>query len=98
MITSTQILQQLKLTFESFGTEFSCWDEVMNLDSIAKDLRTLPAEEAGLILREVVDRAPKKHLELHKIFIDELPVRFPDDTEEDSQWLDKLIEISGAQY
>lgn len=93
MITSADIIKQLTEALEKFGTHAfydKGPDEVMNIDMISIELKTMTAEEVGTILKEVAQSNPHGQ-NLIDCIIQDL------DTELDD-WFEKVIEISGAEY
>jgi hypothetical protein len=91
MITSKDILKQLKAALKKFG-EYSFDDkgasEVMDLDAICAELRHMPAKDAGEVLKQV--EAGDK--ERGQALVDQLASNMEESPEE---WFEEVLRVSG---
>ena len=93
MITSKEIVKQLKTALKKFG-EYSFLDkgpsEVMFVDPIVAELRKMSAEDAGKVLKEVAG------LHKHGQFLANNLVSDLESMPED--WFNEVLRISGVAY
>ncbi len=93
MITSKEIIKQLKTALKKFG-EYSFLDkgpsEVMFVDPIVAELKKMSAADAGRVLKEVAGAHE------HGQFLANHLVSCLDGQPED--WFNEVLRISGAEY
>ena len=91
MITAKEILKRLKSALKQFG-EYSFDDkgahEVMDLDSICAELRSMPAKDAGRVMKQV--EAGDK--ERGQALVDQLASNMEESPEE---WFEEVLRVSG---
>jgi hypothetical protein len=91
MITSKDILKQLKSALKQFGT-YSFDDkgahEVMDLDAICAELRSMPAKDAGKVMKQV--EAGDK--ERGQALVDQLASNMDESPE---KWFEEVLRVSG---
>ena len=92
-ISAKVILKKLDEALKMFGT-YSYYDkgpdEVMNVMSIANELKELTAKEAGEILKEVGNAEHGEHLR-------DCLANCMDNVKDD-KWFEEMLEVSGAEY
>lgn len=109
MITSTEILEKLDEALKKFGTysfDDKGPDEVMDIDSIVKQLKILTPEQAGSILKEV---SSSKSYDLSNSYfflffsennrkkrLAETLVNYLETMPD--EWFEKMLEISEVEY
>lgn len=91
-MTGKEIIKDLEAALKMFGT-YSYYDkgphEVMDVESIASELRLISAKDAGTIMKEVGAHEHGERLR------DELAGHMDDMPE---RWFTEMLEVSGAEY